>query len=100
MKEIGHLIRALNGQADNFRANGDYYRECFARDMEEIVDEARTEIESHTLATQHSMPNPCRELIEPKAPEKPTTEGHCPCPAPMYPEGCEFEEEYRRKYGQ
>lgn len=87
LKEMGELIRALNCQVDNFRVNGDYYREEFARDMEGIVDEARTEIEAHVLATQNKV---FPKVIE--GPAKPQAKpGRCdhPCPAPMCgPEWC------------
>lgn len=51
LKELDTLAQELHGMAAHFEHNMGYYASCFEGHMEEVVDEAKAEIETHMLAT-------------------------------------------------
>lgn len=65
LKEMDELIQGMESQVENFNSNMKYYARCFEEHMEKTVDEARTEIEAHMIATADKLGltrNPCREI--------------------------------------
>lgn len=49
LKEMAELIHEMRVAGGNFDSNQDFYREQFREDMEKVVEEAKTEIESHIM---------------------------------------------------
>lgn len=51
MKELEELTGELERAASHFKANMTFYAQCFEEHMERVVDDAKTEIEAHVLAS-------------------------------------------------
>ena len=49
LKELGEIVHELSCYTGNFKTSHKYYREQFTEEVEEILDDARTEIEAHIL---------------------------------------------------
>lgn len=55
LKEMDELIMDLGCATDNFKSNMEYYGRCFEEHMEKVVLDAKTEIETHILATTERL---------------------------------------------
>jgi hypothetical protein len=89
LRELDSLLDHLRGGATSFHANGRWYREKFQEDVEEIIDEARTEIEVHAATTAVRLGvDPAAVLPALAAPEpEPDPCGDCQGPCG----GCEYQ---------
>jgi len=76
LRELDDLAQNLHCSAAHFEGNMGYYASCFEGHMEEVVDEAKAEIESHMLATAGRLG---LEQDEPPAIEGPTKAIEQPC---------------------
>ena len=71
LKELDTLAQELHCTAAHFELNMGYYASCFEGHMEEVVDEAKAEIETHMLASAGRLGLEQKELPVIEGPNKP-----------------------------